>query len=389
MKRRKVVIIGAGVLGLNAAVEMARDDRLDVTVLESGHPGCGSTGLSVGVFTSLYLTEEDIELRAYGIRRLDELARDHGLVLRRIGVLRLGRDAMTMQAYERSVELQKQHGLEGARVLEAREVEALVPHFDARGVVGALYSPHDGYLDGSELAATLAAVAVDRGARLQARTRALGLAAGTSTRHRVVTDRGECDADVIVNCAGPWGAQVGSLLGAPIRVVNERHEAYIFELPPEVEEAIPMVLDNVPGNDAEEGLYFRQEGERQLIAGLHSNSIVHGDDADPDDFFGGVSGDNVETIVRRVAGAFPALDGMAYRSGWAGLYPHSPDQRPVAGPHPENPDVLVGAGLGGIGLTLSPILGRVLAAWAVEEEPDSPAAWRALLPRPAVTGGQV
>ena len=188
---------------------------------------------------------------------------------------------------------------------------------------------------------------------------------------------------MIVNCAGAWAQHVGELLEAPVRVVNERHEAYVFALPDDVAGTIPMTLDNVPG-DGQEGLYFRQEGERQLVVGLHANEILGEEQAAPDDCYAGATQDRAELVVERLAAAFPRLDGIGYQSGWAGMYPHSPDGRGYAGPHPDNADILIAGGLGGVGLSVAPHLGSVLADWIRHGEPRSQIG-AGFDPSPAVT----
>ena len=385
MSGPRVVVVGAGVMGLWTALELARGGAA-VTVVDRAHAAAGSSGLSAGVFTAQYMNADDVELRAFSLARLDELERDHGLALRRIGLLRLSHDADTTAAFERSASLQRDHGRADACVVGPAEVSRLVPHFDGGHVDGAMYSPVEGYLDGAELCALLVALAERAGARIAGRTAVTGLRdGGDGARMTLLTDRGELPADLVCNCAGAWVGEVGAALEAPVGVVNERHEAYVFEKPAGLETIYPMVLDYVPGDSAE-GIYFRAEGERQLIAGLHSNEILGHPVADPDDCYAGIHAASGDEIVARVAGAFPGLDDIRFRGGWAGLYPHSPDRRPIAGAHPERAGVLVGAGLGGIGLSLAPVLGRALAELALDGEVGcvGPELARALAPRAAV-----
>lgn len=118
--------------------------------------------------------------------------------------------------------------------------------------------------------------------------------------------------------------------------------------------------------------------------GEHSNDILgSGHVDDPDACYGGVTQELADAMVERVAQAFPTLSDMTYRGGWAGMYPHSPDGQLVAGPHPENPDVLVGSGLGGAGLVAGQTLGAILADWIIHGEPRIADAGN-LVPRAAV-----
>jgi sarcosine oxidase, subunit beta len=379
---KRVVIIGAGVLGMACAAELSEADDLEITVLDRRSPGSGSTGVSAGVYSSQYVDRQDVELRTWGIKRLEQLSVDHGLVLRRIGFLRPSQTPELTDALHMSVRLQEEYGLPGARVIGADEFAALVPDFAYDGLDGALYAAREGYLDGNELCSVLSEIATAAGVTLVGRAELQRMRRSGQGGYRLTTTRGEFSADVIINCAGAWAPHVGRVLEAPVEVVNERHEVHIFNLPPSLPYKVPFVLDNVPGYSKGQGLYFRQEGEHQMIAGLHSNDILGEDEvSDPDDFYAGTTQELADDIVKRVAEAFPSLPEITYARGWAGLYPHSPDQQLAAGPHPGNPDILVGGGLGGAGLTVGNTLGRLLADWVRYGEPRIADATN-LVPRP-------
>ena len=382
MVRRRVVVIGAGVLGMACAAELLDADDLEVTVLDRGAPGSGSTGVSAGVYSCQYLNEQDIELRTLGIKRLERLSAEYGLVLRRIGTARPSKTSELTELFRKSVALQAEHGVPGARVIDADEFARLIPDFVYDGLDSAVYSDREGYLDGNELCSILSELATDAGARIVGRAQLQSMRRGGHAKYTLTTSCGEFPADVIINCGGAWAPEIGRLLEAPVEVVNERHEVHIFNLPPGLGYKVPFFLDYMPGYTRQEGLYFRQEGEHQLIAGVHSNDITGEDEvSDPNKFYAGTTQALRDDIVRRVDAAFPSLPGITYAGGWAGLYPHSPDQQLVAGPHPDNPDVLVGGGLGGAGLTVGQALGRVLSEWVRYGEPRTVAATN-LVPRP-------
>jgi sarcosine oxidase subunit beta len=380
--KRRVVVIGAGVLGLACAAELSDADDLEVTVLDRRAPGSGSTGVSAGVYSCQYLDRQDVEMRTWGVKRLERLSADHGLVLRRIGSLRPSHSSDLTEAFHTSVRLQEEFGLPGARVVDAEEFARLIPDLAYDAPDSAIYADREGYLDGNELCGLLAELATAAGVTIVGRAELQSMRRGGQAKYTLTTTRGEFPADVIVNCGGAWAPAIGRALEAPVEVVNERHEVHIFNLPPSLAYKVPFFLDYLPGYTKEQGLYFRQEGEHQMIAGLHSNDILGEDEvADPDDYYNGTSQELADNIVKRVAAAFPSLPEITYAGGWAGLYPHSPDQQLVAGPHPDNPDILVGGGLGGAGLTVGQTLGRLLSDWVRHGEPRTIAATN-LVPRP-------
>jgi glycine/D-amino acid oxidase-like deaminating enzyme len=129
-------------------------------------------------------------------------------------------------------------------------------------------------------------------------------------------------------------------------------------------------MDYVPGSP-EPGLYFRHEGEAQLIVGLHTNDLVEGQVDDPDAFFRGVDDAYVEDLIPRLLRRLPTLDDIEYQGGWAGLYPNSPDGQFIVGPYPDRAGVFVACGLNGVGIYLSPVVGSIVAEWVINGEPCS------------------
>jgi sarcosine oxidase subunit beta len=366
---RHVVIVGAGVMGLSCAVEMARLPDTEVTVLELSSPGSGSTSRSVGVYTRQYLTRRDIELRARSVESIYELEREGLLLLRRNGFLRLGRDAASTQAFRDAIEVQVELGVtDPGRLIDPDEIAALVPHLNVAGIDSGLWAPTEGYIDGAEFCTALAEKAQSLGAVVLGRTPLLGARRGLDRRFLLETGGGELVADTVVNCAGSWAGLVGDLLDAPVAMANERHEAFTFQLPKDLGYTVPMVIDFVPGAPVTEGLYFRQEGDHQLVAGVHSVTLLGQEPVDPESYFEGATTAGLDTIVPVISKALPDLD-LRYVGGWAGIYPYAVGGLPIAGPHPDNPDVLVGAGLHGVGLSLGPAMGRLLAEWLVYGEP--------------------
>ena len=91
----KVVVIGAGVLGLSTALELVNRGVTDVHVIERSHPGEGSSGRSVGMVETQYFRADDVEARVYGRRFYDRMAADHGLGFVACGYLGWGRRPTT------------------------------------------------------------------------------------------------------------------------------------------------------------------------------------------------------------------------------------------------------------------------------------------------------
>jgi sarcosine oxidase subunit beta len=354
----RVAVVGAGVCGLATARELQELGVRDVVVLDAHHPGAGSSALSVGMVETQYLSEPDIAVRAYGRRYYDALERDHGLAFVRDGYLRTAHDDADVAAYRASVQRQRACGVADAEALTPEEIGRRWPHLVVDDLAGGLFGPSDGHIDGYEFCVLAARLIRERGGRILTGTRLAGARSG-SGGWRLETGREAVEADVVVNAAGPWAGAVGELLGAPVPLVPQLHGAVVIQLDGPVTPRLPFVMDYVPGS-GQPGVYFRPERPDQLIAGLHVEEVVDAA-VSPDIPLGRVSDSVIESLVDRLTGRLREIEGAAVSRSWTGIYPMTPDHRPIVGRHPERGDVVCALGAGGNGIQLAPAIGRVAA----------------------------
>ena len=358
MREVRVAVVGAGVCGLATATELLRHGVGEVVVLDARHPGDGSSGLSVGMVETQYLTQADIAVRAYGRRYYDAWESDHGLRFVRGGYLRTARTDEALASYHHSVQLQRAAGVTDAVVLGPEEIAGRWPQLTVQDLQGGLFGPSDGHIDGYEYCGLAAGLIRERGGRVLSNAALLGAAHGPGG-WVLDTARGPVEADVVVNAAGPWAGVVGDLLGAPVTLLPQLHGAVTIELSEPIEPPLPFVMDYVPGS-GQAGVYFRSERADQLIAGLHVEEAVAAA-VSPDVPLGQVDDTFVEELVERLAERLVDTDGAAIGRSWTGIYPMTPDHRPVVGAHPDRADVICALGGGGNGIQLAPAIGRVAA----------------------------
>ena len=97
------------------------------------------------------------------------------------------------------------------------------------GVLGASWLPTDGYLDPSQLTYALADGARRGGCRIHTGTRVTGIDVHRGRVHRVRTERGDIEADVVVNAGGMYAAEIGRLAGVRIPVIPFAHEYLVTQ----------------------------------------------------------------------------------------------------------------------------------------------------------------
>jgi sarcosine oxidase subunit beta len=362
-----VAIIGGGAVGLATAWQLVERGVTDVTVLEAQDVAAGSSSRSAGFIETQYVDPLDIELRARSMHSFRRLQRDYGLEIKEIGYLRLAPDEPALAAFEESARLQRRLGIEDSAVLDAVEVRRLVPWLGGDSVVGGLFGPRDGRIDGPAYCRLLAGLAEAHGATVRNGLR-VDAASRTTAGWRLETNDGAVDCDVVVNAAGPWAARVGDMLGIVVPVVPLRNQIGIWRLERPLDRTLPMVMDYIPHTGAR-GLYAATYDDADhVLAGLHSEEIVS-ESVDPDGYDRNADpaylADTRAALERRM----PDLPVADVERAWAGLYPVSPDGLPIVGPAPDDPSVILAVGGGGSGIQMSPVMGALAADWIAHGEP--------------------
>ena len=151
------------------------------------------------------------------------------------------------------------------RVIDADEVVAKCPLINPDGILGALYTPHDGHIDPYSLTTALATEARRFGAKVHTHTEVTRLATNGRNRWSVETDRGRIECHHVVNAAGFWAQQVGRLVSSlpELPLVTAHHQYIITDSLKEIENAefeIPVL------RDLDASYYIRQVGALQQSA---------------------------------------------------------------------------------------------------------------------------
>lgn len=358
----RVVIVGAGVCGLSTAWHLRElaADPLDITVLDMAHPGAGTSGLSVGMVETQFSSADAIETRAYGRRFLDRFCAESGLTFTRSGYLRLGCTEEDLAAFERSVRLQAAFGIHDAEILVADEIARAWPDLQLdESVRAGLFGRSDGHVDSFELCSLLAQQLRADGVRLVSSSRLTDAERTASGSWRLRSGDGELEADVVVNAAGPWAPEVATLLGTRLVVSDQLYGVIVANLAQEPVRPLPFVMDYIPGS-GRPGLYFRQEGGGQLIAGLHSED-GNFQAATPSLLPGTLDDESIVLIVEQLAERVKGVDDARISASWTGTCAMTADGHPVVGLAPGCEGVVNAAGSGASGIQLAPAIGRQAA----------------------------
>ena len=360
-KDADIAIVGAGVMGLALAYNLASDSRGSggkrIVVVDGSYLAWGASGRNGGGGRQQWSTEMNVRLMQESMDICAHFAKQMriNVWMRRGGYLFLARTQAAARRLERNVAVQNRCGL-GTQMIAPEEARALVPELDTQRTVAACYNPTDGivfpwpFLWGYARAAAKLGVAIHTKTPVTAIQRRGAKAGGG---FRIETPAGSFAAERIVCAAGAWSPEVARLVGASLPNRPQRHEILSTEpLKPFLK---PMVTVS------ETGLYVSQSLRGELVGG-----ITLPEEQDRADEAGQVRlGSRLAfttTMARALVELMPRLGHIKVVRQWAGPYDVSPDGDPIVGELPDVPGFHVVCGFRGHGFMMAPVVARHLAA---------------------------
>src|SRR5262245_38523339 len=176
-KTADVIVIGAGIMGASTAYHLARGGIRRVIVLERDTVCSGSTALASGGIRHQYANRVGIELTLHSIETFEHFADEFGVDphFRQHGYLLLIETDDQLALAHRSTALQQSLGVD-VRLLTPAEASTLCPYLRTDDLLGATYSPRDGYADPYLCATAIANRARDLGVEIAQQHEVIGFA---------------------------------------------------------------------------------------------------------------------------------------------------------------------------------------------------------------------
>jgi aminomethyltransferase len=374
----ETVIVGAGIVGCNAAYQLANLGREDVVVIDQGPLPTtgGSSSHAPGIMFQTAESEVMTKFAMYSNELYSDLEFEGQPVYNEVGGIEVARSDERMDYLRRRVEWAESWGVPDPQLLSPEEVAEKLPLVDPDEILGGYYSPTDGQASGVKACAALIERASDMGVDFHAETAVTDVEVEDGAVQAVVTEKGRIKCDELLGATNIWSPQLGKMVGVDIPVAPVIHQYTVTESLPELANERELIADgavrenyeSVSGEgraerllanpdrpilrDQDNALYFRTHGDAYGIGSYNHESVVPdpfdlGRNEDYDDqaslrdfteryYEEATHPDRPDKAPRRASDELlPATDGVTLEQAYDGMFSISPNEMPVLGEHPD------------------------------------------------------
>jgi L-2-hydroxyglutarate oxidase LhgO len=220
-----VAIIGAGVIGLATAGEIAQRKK-EVFVFEKNRTFGLETSSrhSEVIHAGIYYPEDSLKAKlcVEGKSLLYKLCDKHNIAYKKLGKIIVAADENEINQLEKLYEQGRKNGVEDLMLLSRTELKKLEPNIDARA---GLLSPSTGILNSHTLLKFLYSQAREKGAEFIFDTEVVGIERAGAKCKVQIKDRDGISAfvaHVVVNCAGLNSDRISQLAGIDVAKAGYR-----------------------------------------------------------------------------------------------------------------------------------------------------------------------
>ena len=342
-----VTIIGGGVMGVSTAWHLARGGVGSILVIERNLLGSGSSAKPLGGVRATFSDPGNFLLAQRSLEAYERFGAEFGvdIGLRQVGYLFLCRTENELAAVESSTELQNRLGGSSEMVGPGRAAE-LNPFIDPSVLLGASFSPRDGYAKPGQVVHGYADAARSFGVVFSEQTEVIGIDIYDDRVTVVRTSQGVVRTDTVICTAGAWSQRIGEMAGVLLPIVPVRRQIGFTGPLMQPMPTVPFTLDLAST------LYFHNAGDG-LLLGISDPGQRPGFERD-------FSYEWLAAFDKAASVVAPSLVGVKLEAGWAGLYENTPDHNALIGRAKAPRNFLYATGFSGHGFLQAPAVGELV-----------------------------
>jgi len=351
-----IIIIGGGIIGCSLAFELAKRGRGDVLIVEREYLTSGATGRCGAGIRQQWGSALNATLALESTHIFENLEDYTGYSgdcgLNQGGYLLVAYTEKEWEQFHENLKVQHSVGID-SHALDLRGIKEIVPHINTDGMFGACFCAKDGHADPFHCTFAYAKGAQKMGVDIETYTEVTGLKTENGRIRAVLTDKGDIQADLVINCTGGHAAQVAAMAGDEIPLFPERHQILITE--PVAPVMKPMVMS------ISRHFYVQQTPHGSVIMGI-------GDPAEPVGMNIRSSWQYLEQSAHLITQTLPVFRELRVVRQWAGLYDMSPDRHPIISESESASGLITIAGFSGHGFMVAPRTAILVANYLTQTE---------------------
>jgi len=365
MAKKKVGIIGGGIVGTALGYNLSLYDQIDVTVFEKSQIGSGTTAKSAGTVCLFddSLSNKYWDVRLYGFETFMNMEKEEkgSAGFDNCGTLVVATDKEVENVIKTGIALATAAGYRGDYLTDPDEIRKIIPDLSLDGVLGAGWTADDGYFDATMASNTFVKKMRANGATVLTGTKVEKVNSSGGRVTGLETSKGRFDFDVVVDASGPWTRFTGKLAGLDLPIWHTKAEAF-FLAPPKKKLDYPFPVLKYPR------FYARPEGDNIFICKAHLtmdlSDELHAGRWDPDELpeKGGTDDYFLEFLFEQMEEHIPGFIDCGVSFSWLGFRAEPPDFMPILGDSQVDGYQLA-IGCGGNGVIEGPTIGRDLAKY--------------------------
>ena len=370
MIKKRVGIIGGGIVGTALGYDLSLYDTIDVTLFEKDQIGSGTTAKSAGTVCLFddSLPNKFWDVRLYGFQTYMNLEKeDKGSAgFDNTGTLVLATDKKVEELIKTGIALATAAGYKAEYLTDYDKINKILPDLNLEGILGAGWTRDDGYFDPTMASNTFVKKMRANGAKVFTTTKVEKINMHGNKVTGIETSNNSYNFDVIVDASGPWARFTGRMAGLELPIWHTKAEAFFLAPPKKKLDYLFPVL-KYPR------FYARREGDNIFICKAHLtmdlNDPMHAGIWDPDKLqpTGGTDEYFLEFLFGELERNAPGLLDCGVVSSWLGYRAEPPDFMPILGDTLVD-DYILAIGCGGNGVIEAPVIGRDLAKYIATGE---------------------
>ena len=357
-----VCVIGAGVVGCAAAMELCRYD-LSVCVLEKEEDVCSGTSKANSAIVHAGYDAKPGTVKARmnvrGSELIRRLSRTLDFNYRENVSLVLCFDEKDIPALEALYERGIKNGVRGLKILSGDETRELEPAVSDK-VCAALLAPTAGIVCPFGMTIAFAENAADNGAQFRFLTEVKN-AERCGEGFIVTTSGGAVRARYVVNAAGVYSDKIHNLVCEQKLKITPRRGEYVL-LDREVGDLVSHTVFQLPGAYGK-GVLVTPTVHGNLLVGPSAEDIEDREDTE-------TTPEGTADVKRKALRSVPGVPYNKVITGFAGLRAHEAGDDFVIGE--SAPGFFDAAGIESPGLTSAPAIGEYIAGLIAEKSGAAP-----------------